>query len=97
MGASYIGKGYKTILKQIHENLKKLWQNSFGPFSCLVLQQLTIFDGWLTTPPFLNRSIALSNILEEMIRFILRFLWSECASLVKSAGVMTGELRAVGP
>ena len=47
--------------------------------------------------PFLDSSIALSNILDNMISFLLKFLWSECASLVKSAGVMTGELRAGGP
>ena len=45
MDASCIEEGYKTILKQIHENLKKFWQNSFGPFVCLAQQQLTIFDG----------------------------------------------------
>ena len=45
MDASCIGEGYKTTLKEIHETLEKLWQISFGPFSCLVLQQLTIFDG----------------------------------------------------
>ena len=32
MDASCIGEGYETILKQIHYNLYKLQQNSFGPF-----------------------------------------------------------------